>query len=48
MLVGHVGLQEVLVAEFFVAKLTVSLNVEYLYLSTATGAGGKSLFQIRS
>ena len=35
MLVGHVCLEEVFVAELFVTKFAVSLNVEDLHLSGA-------------
>ena len=48
MFVRHVGLEEVFVAELFIAQFAVSLDIEDLDLATTAGCWSEALLQVSS
>ena len=48
MFVRHVGLEEVFVAELFIAQFAVGLDIEDLDLAATAGCGSEALLQVAS
>ena len=46
--VRHVGLEEVFVAELFIAQFAVGLDIEDLDLAATAGCGSEALLQVTS